>query len=122
MDAETFPPGTTGALVDELRGMLEAYRVDAADTAYQIPHGVHRMATLLDRAADHIDDLAAKLLSAEDDIARLHHLACTYERNLEALGEWVNAAKNLLPHGAPVPRPHDIPSEHWTPKAKEPTP
>ena len=72
--------GSTLAHVDALRGLHEAL----------IDTGNQGAAAIVDRAADHIEDLAAKLCTAEDDIARLNDEVSTYAANMATIREWVD--------------------------------
>lgn len=96
--------GSTLDHVDNLRRAVELLRDPDSELIRPEILALH-----LEAAADHIDDLAAKLIAAEDDVARLNQQLLAAERNLAALGEWVTWARNLMPVGAHIHRPQDIP-------------
>lgn len=94
---------TTQSCIDTLRSLVETLNED----------GLKEDAARIEAAADYLDDLAERLCTAEDDIARLHAQTCAAERALDNLTLWVTAARHLLPVGGGIPRPQDVPDECW---------
>jgi len=74
-------------MLDMLRGTVEYLRGAGGTVVVGKPL---ELAAGLERAADHLEDLADKLSSAEDDIARLNDEVSTYAANMATIREWVD--------------------------------